>query len=125
MPRPPHTIETCPRCSTTFTAAPYRKTNSGSKYKKCPCGHESSVYQLQKTRVEPKPEPKKSDESILAKLRTVGIAGEHEGFKMMTAALVNSYERLIATTPPASHGVIEGTFANNVRLARQMLGVSL
>lgn len=123
MPRPPHSIETCPKCSATFTAAPYRKKDNGSKYKKCPKGHESSMYQLQKTRSAPPKEPSKPDESVLMKLRTVGVAGEREGFKMMTAALVGCYERLIKTTPPASHGVVDGVFSTSVKMARQMLGV--
>lgn len=123
MARPPHSVETCPICESKFTAAPYRKKSGGIKYKTCPSGHESSVYRLQKARVEPLPEPSKPAESILAKLRTVGIAGEREGFKMMTAALVGCYEQLIKTTPPASHAVVDGVLLTSVKMARQMLGV--
>lgn len=127
MPSVPTAVEVCPKCKTSFTAAPHEKRGRSSKYKTCPQGHESSVYQLfqerRKSTAAPDGLRKEGEEPAMAARRFTGIHQELDAFRSLATSLVACYDRLIATTPARVHGVIDGVFGSTIKMAKRMLGV--
>lgn len=127
----PHVVETCPACRKTFVSGQNKAPTLKSPSKTCPhCQTETPVWKLINVRraIErgkelPSGEPVTGAQNVLRDLREVGIRGEREGYQAIAAALVGCYDRLIETTPAASHGVIDGVFGNTVKLAKRALGV--
>ena len=60
-------------------------------------------------------------ESVLLRARSVGIAGNVEALQLALAAMIGGYDQLLATTPKASHAVIEGAFGASPEIARAIL----
>ncbi len=127
----PYIVETCPECRQTFVVGQNKKSTLKSPSKTCPhCGTETAVWKLINIRkalargdVIPPGGKVPVVPTVLDDLKTVGIDDKQEGYQAMTAALVGCYDRLVATTPEASRGVIDGVFGNYVKLAKRMLGV--
>lgn len=65
--------------------------------------------------------PKTKAASVLSRARSVGIAGDVESLQLALAAMIGGYDRLLATTPAASHVVIKGAFGKSPDVARQIL----
>lgn len=59
--------------------------------------------------------------TVLARAREVGIAGVVEAQQLALVAMVAGFDRLLVTTPAASHPVIYGAFGKSVELARAVL----
>lgn len=110
--------ESCPKCGVRFMARAVFEPGR-SPYKVCPDGHETAVHKLAQAR---KAIPPKPEQPVAVMAREVGITGDRETAQLLLAAMVGCYDRLIDTTPGASHGVIDGIFANTTRLAKRFLG---
>lgn len=127
MPSFPTAIEICPKCAVEFTASPHDKQGRSGKYKTCPKGHESSVYQLfqerNKSALAPEEQTKPMGIAAAAQ-RFAGLHQELEAFRSLAASLVACYDRLMATTPARVHGVIDGVFGSTIKLAKQLLGAA-
>lgn len=124
----PHVVETCPACRKTFVSGQNKAPTLKSPSKTCPhCQTETPVWKLINFRKAlargPVIERVEIPVKISTLMREVGIRGEREGYQAIAAALVGCYDRLIETTPAASHGVIDGVFGNTVKLAKRALGV--
>lgn len=127
----PHVTETCPACRKTFVAGQNKNPTKASPSKTCPhCQTETPVWKLinvrkalERGKALPSEKAVPIVPDVLHDLREVGIRGEREGYQAIAAALVGCYDRLIETTPAASHGVIDGVFGSTVKLAKRALGV--
>lgn len=63
----------------------------------------------------------KGENSVLQRARKAGIAGDVEALQMALAAMLGGYDRLVATTPEVSRGIVEGAFGKTVVVARAIL----
>lgn len=133
MGRPARIVETCPECGVDFVISPIIESGR-TPYKVCPEGHETALPKLVKSRksgqaapsatpsVAPKAAPK--EKSVLLRAREVSIAGQRSAEHLAAVALIGCYEKLLATTPKLSHGVINGVFEKTVQTSRQILGLA-
>lgn len=107
-------VETCPVCRATFTASPERLTKHGTPVKKCPAGHATPVHKLRACRG---PQPEKNPS--VASQEPPQPSGSDA--KLMLAALLDCYDRLLATLPKQAKALAEGIFGSYVELARKMV----
>lgn len=106
-------VETCPVCRVEFTASPKRPGNHGTPTKTCPNGHATPVDRLRASRG---PQPEKVLPAVAVKpTNTAGDA------VLLLAALLDCYDRLLATLPKQARALTEGIFGGYIELARKMV----
>lgn len=119
----PYVEEICPSCTATFVASVIKVPGKGPS-KICPhCQTETSLWRLIEFRKGVERGRDLGQRNVLHELRGMGAADEREAYQIMTAALVGCYDKLLETTPKASHGVVIGAFGTYIKLAKAMLGV--
>lgn len=118
MPTAPTKMERCPRCSVEFIGSAYASA-SGNFVKRCPNGHEVSLYRLARARkaeaMEQTPPPVESAAGGQRRLELTEALG------VMLAA----YEQVERTLPPSLvvRGLVAGAFERPVVMARKVLGI--
>jgi len=111
-------IETCPTCGVGFTGSPRQRNGQGSWRKECPAGHWHTLHELARTR---NAEAQEARDSLMAKTKAVGIRTDIDAMRLALAAMLGGYERLLATTPERSRGVIDGAFGKSPEVCKQIL----